>query len=124
MQDRSPKYNTNAGPMFSKDDTDFIDFLFGKLTAFVDVEELDLHDDDTCCDHLELKAAELEMTVDEMLLIENTHPWIIMNEVMLDRWLLENIDQAEVAWDNDVLTAIEAGPVEELSPEALKALDW
>ena len=43
---------------------------------------------------------------------------------MLDRWLLENIDQAEVAWDNDVLTAIEAGPVEELSPEALEALDW
>ena len=58
--------------MFSKDDHDFLDMLFGKLTAFVDVEELDLHDDDTCCDHLELKAAELEMTVDEMLLIENT----------------------------------------------------
>lgn len=53
-----------------------------------------------------------------------TLPSEIMNEVMLDRWLLENIDQAEVAWDNDVLTAIEAGPVEELSPEALKALDW
>ena len=58
--------------MFSKDDHDFLDMLFGKLTAFVDVEELDLHDDDTCCDHLELKAAEPEMTVDEMLLIENT----------------------------------------------------
>ena len=53
--------------MFSKADTDFIDFLFGKLTSLVDVEELDLHDDDTCCDHLEIKAAELEMTVDEML---------------------------------------------------------
>ena len=46
--------------MFSKDDTDFIDFLFGKLTAFVDVDEIDLHDDDTCCDHLELKTAELK----------------------------------------------------------------
>ena len=53
--------------MFSKDDTDFIDFLFGKLTAFVDVDEIDLHDDDTCCDHLEFKAAELEITVDELL---------------------------------------------------------
>ena len=53
--------------MFSKEDHEFIDFLFGKLTAFVDVEELDLHDDDTCCDHLELKAAELEVTVDELL---------------------------------------------------------
>ena len=73
QRDASPKHNTLAGPMFSKDDTDFIDFLFGKLTAFVDVDEIDLHDDDTCCDHLELKAAELEMTVDEMLLMENTH---------------------------------------------------
>ena len=53
--------------MFSKDDHDFLDMLFSKLTAFVDVEELDLHDDDTCCDHLELKAAELEVTVDELL---------------------------------------------------------
>ena len=51
--------------MFTKEDTDFIDFLFGKLTALVDVEEIDLDDD--ACDHLELKAAELEMTVDEML---------------------------------------------------------
>jgi len=59
--------------MFSKDDHDFLDMLFGKLTAHVDMEEIDLHDDDTCCDHLELKAAELEMTVDEMLLMENTH---------------------------------------------------
>ena len=73
QKDASPKFNTNATPMFSKDDHDFLDMLFGKLTAHVDMEEIDLHDDDTCCDHLELKAAELEMTVDEMLLMENTH---------------------------------------------------
>lgn len=72
QKDASLKFNMNAGPMFSKDDHDFLDMLFGKLTAFVDTEEIDLHDDDSCCDHLELKAAELEMTVDEMLLIENT----------------------------------------------------
>lgn len=59
--------------MFTEDDRNFIDMLFDRLTAFVDVDQLDLHDDDTCCDHLELKAAELEMTVDEMLLMENTH---------------------------------------------------
>ena len=53
--------------MFSKDDHDFIDMLFGKLTALTDTDMLDLHDDDTCCDHLELKAAELEITVDELL---------------------------------------------------------
>ena len=73
MQDKSPNNNTPAGPMFSKEDHEFIDFLFGKLTAHVDMNEFDLHDDDTCCDHLELKAAELEMTVDEMLLMENTN---------------------------------------------------
>ena len=73
QKDASPKQTTNAGPMFSKDDHDFLDFLFNKLTAHVDMEEIDLHDDDSCCDHLELKAAELEMTVDEMLLMENTH---------------------------------------------------
>ena len=72
-QDRSPKHNTLAGPMFSKDDHDFLDMLFGKLTCLTDTDMIDLHDDDTCCDHLELKAAELEMTVDEMLLMENTH---------------------------------------------------
>ena len=73
MQDKLPKHNTPAGPMFSKEDHEFIDFLFGKLTAHVDMDEFDLHDDVTCCDHLEMKAAELEMTVDEMLLMENTH---------------------------------------------------
>ena len=59
----------NAGLMFSKDDHNFIDFLFGKLTCLTDTDMIDLHDDDTCCDHLELekRAADLEMTVDEML---------------------------------------------------------
>ena len=62
----SLNHNTLAGPMFSKDDTDFIDFLFGKLTCLTDTDMIDLHDDDTCCDHLEFKAAELEVTVDEL----------------------------------------------------------
>ena len=72
QKDASPKYNTNAGPMFSEDELNFLDNLFSKLTC-LDTDMIDLHDDDTCCDHLELKAAELEMTVDEMLLMENTH---------------------------------------------------
>ena len=73
MQDKSPNNNTPAGPMFSesgsmfsKDDLDFLDNLFSKLTC-LDLDMIDLHDDDTCCDHLELKAAELEITVDELL---------------------------------------------------------
>lgn len=58
--------------MFSKDELDFLDNLFSKLNC-LDLDMIDLHDDDTCCDHLELKAAELEMSVEEMLLMENTH---------------------------------------------------
>ena len=73
MQDKSPKHNILAGPMFSKDDTDFIDFLFGKLTCLTDTDMLDLHSDDTCCDHLEFKAAELEVTVDELLCLQTNN---------------------------------------------------
>ena len=46
----------------------------------------------------------------------------IMNEVMLDRWLLENIDQAELAWDDDIPSLIDTMPQEELSQEALELL--
>ena len=33
-------------------DKEFVDFLFDKLVTHVDMEEIDLHDDDSCCDHL------------------------------------------------------------------------
>ena len=33
--------------MFTKDDHDFLDMLFGKLTKHVDMEEIDLTDDDS-----------------------------------------------------------------------------
>ncbi len=33
--------------MFSKEDTDFIDMLFGKMLKHVDMEEIDLTDDDS-----------------------------------------------------------------------------
>ena len=46
----------------------------------------------------------------------------IMNEVMLDRWLLQNIDAAELAWDDDIPTLIDTMPREELSQEALELL--
>ena len=45
-----------------------------------------------------------------------------MNEVMLDRWLLQNIDTAELAWDDDIPSLIDTMPVEELSQEALELL--
>jgi len=33
--------------MFTKEDHEFIDFLFGKLTSLTDTDMIDLHDDDT-----------------------------------------------------------------------------
>ena len=51
--------------MFSQKDHEFIDFLFGKLTCLTDTEMIDLHDDDTCCDHLEFE--QLEITDNELL---------------------------------------------------------
>ena len=50
-----PKQITPAGLMFSKEDHDFIDMLFGKLTCLTDPEMIDLHDDDSCCDHVEFE---------------------------------------------------------------------
>ena len=49
--------------MFSQEERDFIDFLFGKLTCLTDTEMIDLQDDDTCCDHLEFKQLEISDNV-------------------------------------------------------------
>jgi hypothetical protein len=55
--------------MFTKDDHNFLDMLFGKFTKHIDTDMMDLHDNDDTAgmDELEFRAAELEMTVDEML---------------------------------------------------------
>ena len=44
--------------MFSKEDREFIDFLFDKLTCLTDTDMIDLHDDDSCCDHIQLALLE------------------------------------------------------------------
>ena len=59
MLDKSPKHNTLAGPMFSKDDLEFIDMLFGKMQKHLDTDMIDLQDDDSCCDHIEFSQLEL-----------------------------------------------------------------
>ena len=38
---------------------EFVDFLFCKLVKHVDIEEIDLHDDDSCCDHLKFQQLEI-----------------------------------------------------------------
>ena len=46
--------------MFTKEDHEFIDFLFGKLSTHTDTDMIDLQDDDSCCDHLEFKQLEID----------------------------------------------------------------
>ncbi len=45
--------------MFTKEDHEFVDFLFGKLTTCLDTDMIDLHDDDSCCDDLEFAQLDL-----------------------------------------------------------------
>ena len=45
--------------MITQDDRDFVNFLFGKLLTETDTDMIDLHDDDSCCDHLEFEQLEL-----------------------------------------------------------------
>ncbi len=55
--------------MFTKDDHNFLDMLFGKFTKHIDTDMFDLHEDDTAgMDELELQAAmfsALESTADD-----------------------------------------------------------
>tara|TARA_B100000073_G_scaffold95103_1_gene75504 strand:+ start:169 stop:390 length:222 start_codon:yes stop_codon:yes gene_type:complete len=68
MQDKLPKHNTSVTPMFSKEDHDFLDMLFDKMLSLTDMDDMDMSDDDTPgMMALELKAAELEVTVDELV---------------------------------------------------------
>lgn len=45
--------------MFTQEDREFVDFLFGKLTCLTDTDMIDLHDDDTCCDHIQFEQLSL-----------------------------------------------------------------
>ena len=39
----------------SMDDKAFMDSLFHKLTGLTDTDMIDLHEDDSCCDHIEFE---------------------------------------------------------------------
>jgi len=46
--------------MISQENREFVNFLFDKLVKNVDTEMIDLQDDDSCCDHLNLQQQELD----------------------------------------------------------------
>jgi hypothetical protein len=45
--------------MITQENREFIDFLFDKLVKHVDTDMIDLHDDDSCCDHIQLSLLEV-----------------------------------------------------------------
>jgi hypothetical protein len=45
--------------MITQEDRDFVNFLFDKLFTETDTDMIDLHDDDTCCDHIEFEQLSL-----------------------------------------------------------------
>ncbi len=45
--------------MITQENREFVNFLFDKLVSHVDTDMIDLHDDDSCCDHLKFKQLEL-----------------------------------------------------------------
>ena len=47
--------------MTKEESNDFVSFLFDKLISNVDVDMLDLHNDDSCCDHLHFEQLQLEL---------------------------------------------------------------
>jgi len=49
----------NQRAMITQEDHDFVSFLFSKLIKHVDVDMLDLHNDDSCCDHLHFEQLDL-----------------------------------------------------------------
>ena len=42
-------------------DKEFVDSLFDKLLSSTDTDMIDLHDDDSCCDHLEFQQLEIDV---------------------------------------------------------------
>ena len=51
-----------------QENKEFVNFLFDKLFENTDTEMIDLHDDDSCCDHLEFEQLmeDIDCIVDEM----------------------------------------------------------
>ena len=45
--------------MFSKEDLEFVNFLFDKLLTHTDTDMIDLQEDDSCDDHLQFAQLQL-----------------------------------------------------------------
>jgi hypothetical protein len=45
--------------MITQENREFVNFLFDKLVSHVDTDMIDLHDDDSCCDHVNFEQLTL-----------------------------------------------------------------
>ena len=45
--------------MITQENKEFVDFLFNKLIKHIDTDMIDLHDSDSCDDHLQIAQLEL-----------------------------------------------------------------
>ena len=45
--------------MITQENRVFVNFLFDKLVSHVDTDMIDLHDDDSCCDHVNFEQLTL-----------------------------------------------------------------
>jgi hypothetical protein len=45
--------------MISRENREFVNFLFDKFVSHVDTDMIDLHDDDSCCDHINFEQLTL-----------------------------------------------------------------
>jgi len=45
--------------MITQENREFVNFLFDKLVTHTDTDMIDLHDDDTCCDHIQFEQLSL-----------------------------------------------------------------
>jgi hypothetical protein len=45
--------------MISEENKEFVNFLFNKLLTHIDTDMIDLHDSDSCDDHLQFAQLEL-----------------------------------------------------------------
>ena len=48
--------------MLTRENKEFVNNLFDKLFKHTDTDMIDLHDDDSCCDHLEFEQLVLDVT--------------------------------------------------------------
>ena len=57
------KRSTSSTRKMEQNNKEFVNDLFDKLFKHTDTDMIDLHDDDSCCDHLEFEQLAFDTTI-------------------------------------------------------------